>query len=625
MRWLAVVIVLASAAEAQQRFQRCRSNAGRSDRGFSCGPGLAFFEFAPASGAGLGSPCGCAAVTGAKGEAVTFTRASVAECYANNGQTLTQCGSGLPRVSSGSALSSWAGLWVEWGALNLLLQNRDLSQAVWTKTTMTCALTATGMRNDTNAASTCTASGANATVCQTITIAAANRQTTWHIKRRTGTGTVKLSRDGATYSADISSQLSSTLWRRAVPWDVPGCAGGNCIVVPSLSSSVLNPQICLQLGTSGDAVDIDFTQDEAVSPLGLPVVTSPILTGAASASRAEESAFATIAPTAVASLRAYGSVGGVVTQYAFSTLIEAWQSGAIRTWINANNGAAQSENYMQCYWRTGVDYPANSTTFIPSTFGGSTSFACDYNGTTQNSMIHGNNSFTTPAAFTPPTMTRIYFGNLDVGANVWNGVIKGGCADPTAGKCDVNTGDSGDVVFIGDSITRGDAQSPTRFPFVASTGAKRSGVNLGITGNTAAQCRANFEANGLGKGYSTLVLLCSVNSINNGLTDAQTWTDLQAIADEARATGMKVILVKTTPWAAYASWSAGKQTFTDNLWTTMLAYCATNSTTTTCVSTDSIGTGSPLQLAAGNNSGDGLHPNAAGGAALGALVQAAIP
>ena len=71
-----------------------------------CTPAYAFFEFAPASGAGMGTACACAAVTGVKGEALTLTRASVAECYSNDGQTLTQCGNNLPRVSSGSAASS---------------------------------------------------------------------------------------------------------------------------------------------------------------------------------------------------------------------------------------------------------------------------------------------------------------------------------------------------------------------------------------------------------------------------------------------------------------------------------------------------------------------------------------
>ena len=46
--------------------------------GGRAGPLMAFFEFAPLSGAGLSAACACTAVTGAKGEAVTWARGSAA-------------------------------------------------------------------------------------------------------------------------------------------------------------------------------------------------------------------------------------------------------------------------------------------------------------------------------------------------------------------------------------------------------------------------------------------------------------------------------------------------------------------------------------------------------------------
>jgi hypothetical protein len=241
--------------------------------------------------------------------------------------------------------------------------------------------------------------------------------------------------------------------------------------------------------------------------------------------------------------------------------------------------------------------------------------------------LHGRVYTTTPgAAFTPPLSTRLYLGNLDIGGNAWNGVIKGACGDSTPGKCASSTNlGFGDVAFVGDSITLGDTSSPTRPPYVAATTARRVGINLGIGGYTAAQCRAMYEASVVGKGYGTVVLACSVNSINNGLTAAQTWVDLQAVADSAIGAGLHVVLMKTTPWATYAGWSAAKQTHTDDLWTTMQAYCSAHSSDATCVSTDSLGTGSPLALAAGYDYGDHLHLNAAGSTALGVLMAGGIP
>lgn len=193
------------------RFERTneRCEQGRSGRGLPCEAG-AFFEFAPASGAGMGTACACAAVTGAKGEPLTFTRASVAECYSNDGQTLTQCSSNQPLVSSGRIDSTLLGLWREEARQNDALYGRDLSQAIWTKVNMACPRTAIGMRNDANGASTCTSSAANGTVLQAIIKAAATNSTSMHIKRRTGTGGVDVTIDNGVTWTSITSRLSST-------------------------------------------------------------------------------------------------------------------------------------------------------------------------------------------------------------------------------------------------------------------------------------------------------------------------------------------------------------------------------------------------------------------------------
>ncbi len=63
-----LILLLSSVSFGQGRFDRFnpRTDQGRSHRGFEQS-GLAFFEFAPTSGAGMGSACACAAVTGAKG------------------------------------------------------------------------------------------------------------------------------------------------------------------------------------------------------------------------------------------------------------------------------------------------------------------------------------------------------------------------------------------------------------------------------------------------------------------------------------------------------------------------------------------------------------------------------
>jgi hypothetical protein len=184
---LPLILALALAApNASQRprysTRDCqRSSAGRSTRGVPCGS-LAFFEFAPASGAGMGAVCGCVAVTGAKGEAITHTRASAAYCtkegLAATGITTTSmvsCGVNLPRVESDGTVN---GLLMEEARTNSALQSEDFSNVAWTSTATVTANTTTSPANALTADTLSDVSGAAIqSSCQTITTASATQHT----------------------------------------------------------------------------------------------------------------------------------------------------------------------------------------------------------------------------------------------------------------------------------------------------------------------------------------------------------------------------------------------------------------------------------------------------------------
>ena len=614
-RWLALALLVALPVAAQDRFPRCRSAQGRSDRGFSCDPGLAFFEFAPASGAGLGAPCACAAVTGAKGEAVTFARASAAECYSNNGQTLTQCGAGLPRISSGTAASTWAGLWVEpTAAINLITQGRDLSQAVWTKTSMTCALIATGMRGDANAASTCTATGANATVCQTVAAAAATRTSSWHVKRVTGTGAVTLARDAATYSADISASLSSTLWRRTVPADTPGCAGGNCIVVSGATSSVLNPQVCLKLATSGDAVAIDFVQDEAGG-----VASTPIFTAAASATRAAESAQASHTALSVGSMSViFQSTSAAVTTPYYPLMDFLDGSNAVYLYSGTNG----SDLAMNCASNLGGANALSSPTFFtPYAATTGISLGCVFGPGVQGMVFRGGPTNGIAAGNTPAlTSTTLIGAYSGIGPG---GVFKGIKVDSsrTAGLWNPGQSVGGKAIaWVGDSITFGLNSTTARPPAVLAASLSQYVQGFGISGDVASGCLLNWRNNVSGKGYATVIVECGVNDLAAGTAAAAIYPTLQTIYNEAQAQGMRVIASQVLPWGLAAAWTAGKQTETTAL---NASISGTSFSNGAAVNVSTLATGN--NLSAGFDSGDGLHPNAAGSTAWAALIQAANP
>lgn len=268
MRALVSFLLISAAALAEPRPYRIEERERPTGTG-------ALFRMLPVDGSTLE----CAGtITGSYAQTVTFTRATAALCTKADG-TLVSLASGQPRIEP-------AGFAGELTATNLVLHDRDLSNAAWVKTTATCTKTATGTTGAANSASVCTASAGNATVLQTVTTGAATRATSLYLKRRTGTGTVEVTRNNGTNWTAVT--LSSTAWTRFAP----NCAIiANCTVVSALTSGIANPIIGIRIVTSGDAVDVDFVQDEAGA-----IATAPIETGAASATRDTE--YATIAKPA---------------------------------------------------------------------------------------------------------------------------------------------------------------------------------------------------------------------------------------------------------------------------------------------------------------------------------------
>lgn len=102
-----------------------------------CASPYAHFEFAPASGAGMGTACSCAPVTGAKGEALTFTRTGPATCSKGNTLTgiadgsLVQCASNQPLVMPGGDGTGPLGVLMDPARVNRLIKAQELCDAAW--------------------------------------------------------------------------------------------------------------------------------------------------------------------------------------------------------------------------------------------------------------------------------------------------------------------------------------------------------------------------------------------------------------------------------------------------------------------------------------------------------------
>ncbi len=260
------------------------------------------------------------AFTGTRNEAITFTRASAATATSSDGY-ITVVPTNRPRISTPPSDTGPA-LLVEGANTTLALQTRDLSNASWTKSSMTCTKNATGVDAVASSASTCTATGANGTVLQTITTAAATRTTTFTIKGVTLTGAVYLTRDNDSTRATLDSSNCFAQGSK-----VATAPNTSAFVRCYVASSVLNPTVGLKIQNSGDSIVVDMAND---TDSAFPV--SEIIATTTSATRASELNNITT-PTPTGFDPAVGCAGAVVS------MARGYTGGSRPVSLSGNAGA----------------------------------------------------------------------------------------------------------------------------------------------------------------------------------------------------------------------------------------------------------------------------------------------
>ncbi len=145
------------------------------------------------------------------------------------------------------------GLLIEEARINRALRNRDHSNAAWVASNMTQAKDATGLDGVANSATTLTATAANATSLQTVTIASSQFTNSIYVKRKTGTGDIDITDNNGTNWTTLSG-LSSLVWTRH-----------------NIVRTQANPVFGVRIVTSGDAVEVDFAGLEPGAFLTSPV------------------------------------------------------------------------------------------------------------------------------------------------------------------------------------------------------------------------------------------------------------------------------------------------------------------------------------------------------------------
>ena len=179
--------------------------------------------------------------------------------------TLQSVASGIARLDYryAGALQSCPALLVESAATNSALHSRDLTNAVWVRTNMNATRDQVGADGSANTATRLTATAANATILQSLTLASAQREWSAWIRRITGTGRIEMTMDGGASWVIVTSGITSTF----SPIDIP-------------AQTLANNSVGFRIADSGNEIAVDFVQLEAGA-----VRTSPIITGAATATR----------------------------------------------------------------------------------------------------------------------------------------------------------------------------------------------------------------------------------------------------------------------------------------------------------------------------------------------------
>ena len=118
-----------------------------------------------------------------------------------------------------------------------------------------------------------------------------------------------------------------------------------------------------------------------------------------------------------------------------------------------------------------------------------------------------------------------------------------------------------------------------------------------------------------------------INDIRNDVTGATLATTVQTFIGTLTADSRTVIFINLSPFGNNVSWTSGRQTQLVAYNSAMATWCGTHPAVT-CVdmyTVQSAGGGSPQNLKAANDSGDGLHWNGTGGQAAADQVFAQAP
>lgn len=261
---------------------------------------------------------------GAVPSGVTCYRGSTAYAFGSDG-LLKSFSNDVARLSFDPVTFACLGLLQEASAVNALTYCRDGTNAAWVKTTMTVALTVTGIDGVANSATRLTATSSNARCSHTHSVGGTPYVFSVWLRRVTGSGAIKISADNY---ATASTVATTTSWQR---FEVSSSSGAGVVGI--------------QIDTSGDVIEMDFAQCELGS-----VASSPILTTSATVTR-QGDAYSYV-PSGLAMSGAFAVAGRLLRRPSADSSIASVNDGTGAATINISSAGVPTAQYsnsgVQC-------------------------------------------------------------------------------------------------------------------------------------------------------------------------------------------------------------------------------------------------------------------------------------
>lgn len=200
-------------------------------------------------------------VPGFSVELITFARATTANQTSSLGILVPKA---IDVLRDAHYIGGFPHLLLEPVRTNVVLHNRDLTNAAWVKTDCLAAKDQNAADDVPNAASRLQATDAGATCLQSITLASSQRKQSAYVRRLSGTGVIDMTTNGGTTWTPI---VPTAVWQ---PFELA-------------AATLANPSVGFRFASGGDQIAVDFVQNENGASR-----TSPIATTTAAVARAAD-------------------------------------------------------------------------------------------------------------------------------------------------------------------------------------------------------------------------------------------------------------------------------------------------------------------------------------------------